>query len=443
MNEKMDKPPAPEVTPALPAEPAALPPEPEIIAPADDKASSFGQAKAEEMKKNLHGIIDAMNHNASMLTRAAQYWNDLSIFYKIGGGFVLIAPTLFIGVFLNIGVLIATSIFTLIGYVASSILLDDHHASTNDTIKNLKAGTDGLVDVLSTVFTALDELHKKLTGEVDSFKEENEHLEVNVGNLGDEVNLLSGMNEQLGTALASFAETKNLVSLAAKQLELVTNARIEQQRLTQEQLDNTQKEFSACKDKLSEQVKALADEKAALAKTIQQLNTQVTTLSAQAHVFIDSMTLDDAKREAFYKKLDDFLTNQNQSVDKAFFRICETEKKFEELTEKHAKLNEDHGKLLTVFETQLKRNEEIMAKLEQTEQNRAAAVSKAETDLAALRIKYAELLQEYSTLMMNQNPANEAGSKMQYGSALAAFGVFPGVGPDAAALGAGLGYQSI
>jgi hypothetical protein len=70
--------------------------------------------KIQQIKTNLNQLIQAMNHNPSLLSRAASFWNEIPLWQKITAGVVLTVPLLIIGIMANLAALITLSIERLV-----------------------------------------------------------------------------------------------------------------------------------------------------------------------------------------------------------------------------------------------------------------------------------------------------------------------------------------
>ncbi|HAT9067737.1 TPA: hypothetical protein JBD66_11270 [Legionella pneumophila subsp. pneumophila] len=88
------------------------------------------QNKIQKIKVDLNQLIQAMNQNPSLLSRAANLWNKIPLWQKITAGAVLTVPLLLTGLMANLAALITLSIVTAIVYTASSFLLDNHQSQS-------------------------------------------------------------------------------------------------------------------------------------------------------------------------------------------------------------------------------------------------------------------------------------------------------------------------
>jgi len=84
-----------------------------------NKERTEAQINASQIKENLFKLIDKMNDNPSLLSRASLFWYSMPWWQKLIVGAVLIAPILAIGILAHIAVLITIAIMTAIVYTIS------------------------------------------------------------------------------------------------------------------------------------------------------------------------------------------------------------------------------------------------------------------------------------------------------------------------------------
>ncbi|OCH98308.1 hypothetical protein A8135_12185 [Legionella jamestowniensis] len=109
------------------------------LSPQDELAKiAITQEQLTQIKQSLGAIIDTMQQNDSLFSRAATFWGNLPLWQKILGGIVLTVPTLAAGIAAHIGILLAISGVTVVAYTASGIVLDDHHSCNKNIADRLK-----------------------------------------------------------------------------------------------------------------------------------------------------------------------------------------------------------------------------------------------------------------------------------------------------------------
>lgn len=224
------------------------------------------QNKIQKIKVDLNQLIQAMNQNPSLLSRAANWWNKIPLWQKITAGAVLTVPLLLTGLMANLAALITLSIVTAIIYAASSFLLDNHQSQNTDNSEQLNAGISSLVELLDTVISTLDILREQLAIEIDAFQKENERLTESVQQFCEQINTLKSEISKLNDTEKALRATQIELELTAKTLK----GSIEEQSQV---LENTQKELEqvvlAYKDnqnQLSDKIKELDEVKVKMSK---------------------------------------------------------------------------------------------------------------------------------------------------------------------------------
>lgn len=166
------------------------------------------QNKIQKIKADLNQLIQAMNQNPSLLSRAASFWNEIPLWQKITAGAVLTVPLLMIGLMANLAALITLSIVTGIVYTVSHILLENHQSQNTDTIEGLKAGISSLVDLLDSVISTLEILREQLAIEIDAFQKENALLTENVAQFCEQIKTLKTQISELTDTEKNFVQLR-------------------------------------------------------------------------------------------------------------------------------------------------------------------------------------------------------------------------------------------
>ncbi|MGL5741373.1 MAG: hypothetical protein ACRCXC_01900 [Legionella sp.] len=96
------------------------------------------QEQLSQVKKSLGAIVNSLQENPSLISRAAKFWGELPLWQIIVGGVVISGPTLVIGAAAHIGFLVTISGVSVIAYTTSGIVLDDHHYHTQSIAIKLK-----------------------------------------------------------------------------------------------------------------------------------------------------------------------------------------------------------------------------------------------------------------------------------------------------------------
>ncbi|MCZ4786701.1 hypothetical protein O6D23_02890 [Legionella pneumophila] len=317
------------------------------------------QNKIQQIKADLTRLIHAMNHNPSLFSRAASFWNEIPLWQKITAGIVFTAPLLIIGIIANLATLITLSIVTGIVYTVSHILLENHQNQNTNNTENLNAGISSLVDLLDTVISTLEVLREQLAIEIDSFQKENERLTENIGQFSEQIKTLKSQ-------ISNLTDTEK--KLRATQIELehtatTLNGSIEEQSQlldnTKKELDKVVKEYKENQNQLSDKIKELDEVKIKMTKEVDQAQTLSLVLRSTVEALSQTVIADEEHRAAFQLRLNEFLTNKEKSFDQVAERICEAERKLSVVTKQLEQSNQRYRKLLDRQEQQIIRLEQI------------------------------------------------------------------------------------
>ncbi|MFI4919313.1 MAG: hypothetical protein ACHP65_07135 [Legionellales bacterium] len=265
----------------------------------DLKQIVLTQQQLTDIKKDLDKVIESIAENPSMFAATALFWGERPLWQKIVAGIIVIAPTLIFGLVLFHAVLLAISICTLIAAVLIVITLENHYACISNSTTSLKASISGLADMLGVTIQALDLLSQKLTGAIEDFQKENEHLSAQINNLTLQIEQLQGTGKLL-------------------------EASVEKQRQAVTELAQMKEDFALQQDQFSTQIAELNGIKLALEHEIKQGNAIARTLKAAVEALANTVIRTE-DRVAFQERLDDFLRNKEHCLDKLVQRMCDAE----------------------------------------------------------------------------------------------------------------------
>lgn len=258
------------------------------------------QERFNKIKENLLLIIQSMEKNPSMVSRAAKYWGDLSLWKKVSGGIVLTVPMLVLGILAHLGFLLALCSIAGIIYTGGGIILDDHHKCQIDVTENLTQGILSLANLLELTITALEKLHHKLAEEIKNFASENEQFKEQVNKLNVEITAATELNTSLKNTHEEFDKTL-----------------FEQRELLSEKIIQFEK----------------------ISKIAEYLRTLVNDMT--------SFTLvDEQQRKEFYNRLNLFMSDKDASFASLAVRFGEAENKLSETQEKLEQTSQMYEKLL-------------------------------------------------------------------------------------------------
>lgn len=308
-----------------------------------------------QVKKSLGAIVDSLQDNPSLISRAAAFWGELPLWQRIIGGVAISGPTLIIGAAAHIGFLVTISGVSALAYTTSSIVLDDHHYHTKNIAQKLKEGIFGVAEILELTIGALDSIRKKLAVEIDKFKEENEKLATNITRLNEEVETLSAQVEV-------YIETEKLLRKNKEDLEKIAASLkldVEKQSV---QFEASQKELEKVRDLhtrslllLSQKTSELTEVRLSMGVEVDKAKHIAMILEGTVKNLTNAAINDSNQRQAFHDKLNDFLTDKTSSFDQVAERINKAESELSEVKSELKASTERFNKLLELQEKQLQR----------------------------------------------------------------------------------------
>lgn len=317
------------------------------------------QNKIQKIKADLNKLIQSMNNNPSLLSRAASFWNEIPLWQKITAGAVLTIPLLMIGLMANLAALITLSIVTGIIYTVSHILLENHQSQNTDNIENLKAGISSLVDLLDSVISTLELLREQLAIEIDAFQKENARLTANIDQFCDQINTLKSEIIELTDTEKKLRATQVDLEQTATTLKGSIEEQSQVLENTQKQLEEVVQAYKENQNQLSNKIKELDNIKEKMGKEVEQARAVGLVLSGTVETFSNIVIQDKEQRAAFQKRLEEFLTNKEKSFVEVADRICDAERKLSVVTKQLEESNQRYRKLLDRQEQQIIRLEQM------------------------------------------------------------------------------------
>jgi uncharacterized coiled-coil protein SlyX len=319
------------------------------------------QNKIKHIKTDLNQLIQAMQHDPSLFSRAASFWDEIPLWQKVLGGVGCSVPLLIIGVLAHLAVLITLSIVTAIGYTGGHILLENHQRHNTDSTQSLKTGISSLVDLLDTVISTLEILHQQLALEIESFQKENERMSKSIGELSGQITTLTSQIKVLNDTEQALRLTQSELERTVKTLK---DSIAEQSQVldeTQKELKRVAQEYKNTQNQLADKIIELDAVKERLSKEVDQAQSIILVLRGTVEALSQSVIADGERRTAFQSRLNDFITNKEQSFDQVAERICEAERKLSAVTQQLEESNKRYRELLDRQELQIIRMEQMDA----------------------------------------------------------------------------------
>lgn len=317
------------------------------------------QNQLSKVKDSLGSIVDTIADNPSLFTRAATAWGELPLWQKIAGGILLSGPTVAVGLFAHVGMLLVVGGVTAITYTAGGIVLDDHHSCNVNIAERLKEGIFSLADVLQITIDALDKIRQALANEIEKFKMENFRLQENINNLGDQV-------ESLSTQVLLYIDTEKLLRKTKDELEITSktlqNSVDEQSTLLKEnskELEQIKKDYARSQEQLSDKVAELHGVREKMTAELEKAKKVGSTLQGALQTLTGTVLEDKQHRESYEQRLKTFLTEENASFDQVAERISKTEEELAAVKDELRRTNDEYRELLARQEAQVLRLEKM------------------------------------------------------------------------------------
>ncbi|CEG57665.1 LegC2/C7 family Dot/Icm T4SS effector [Legionella fallonii] len=348
------------------------------LLPGKNSLESIIEAKQQvsQVKASLGTIIDTMAQNPSIFNRAATYYGELPMWKKILIGMGISIPTLALGVFAEIGVLLVVGGVTAVAYTATGIVLEDHHHCNINIADRLKKGIISLADVLELTIKALDKIGQRLAEEVEKFKAENLKLVNKVSELADQVESLSSQVELFIEIEKMLRQSKTNLEETAASLKKSTTDQSALLKRNQEELERVTKDYERSQKQLSEKVDELKEVKVQMSKEVEKVNQLSTTLAGTVSTLSRVVTADKKQKEALESRLKNCLEENQQDLGSVVVSLNETEDRLEKGREEFELATSRFNHLLERHDQLFERMEGLYARFSEERM-----VSKQSTDI--------------------------------------------------------------
>lgn len=295
------------------------------------------QKDLSEIKTYINAIIDAMIKNQSFFTRVAVVWGKMPLWLKIGAGILFVAPSLVVGIVLQLAIPYVVSALCLALFAVSSYVLNNHHTNVQQVTDKLKETMGGLADILEQTIESFHLLRDQIATEIEYFQQENDRLTLKITELSEQVQLFSNHLESLqktqkelqarGTDLESLKQSFQESVQNYEDLLAINHFELEQisKEMDQNQIDLTTKiaELNNVKNEMGEELTKLQAIITVNQSVIDTYLTQITKLD-----LVDEDSADHIK-----SKLDNFFTEKEGSFKIVAQRIYEAERELAQIKE--------------------------------------------------------------------------------------------------------------
>ncbi len=284
------------------------------------------QGSVATIKALIDSIIDSIAKNQSMLTRAALFWGKMPLWQKIGIGILLIAPTLILGIILQLTALIIISALTLIAYIPTSYILDNHYEHDEQVTDKLKDSMTIMATSLEAVLETMDEIKSKLADQIESFHNENERLTTGIIDLSSKIDLLMQESRELIKTEQELRVIQLELENTEKKLRRSVDEHTELLQKNKQELENTSKAFEENQTELSKTTLELEKVRSELSKEIDK-NLKVTAaLKKTVEEIAPTFIMDEEIIIEFQKKLEQFISDKEKTCVQLVQRICDATK---------------------------------------------------------------------------------------------------------------------
>lgn len=319
----------------------------------------LSQKHLDQIKTSLGAIIDTMQENESFFSRAANFWGKLPLWQKIIGGVVMSVPTLAAGIAAHLSALLVISGVTVLGYTASSIVLDDHHSNIQNFADRLKEGIFKLADILQITINALDRVRENLAKEIEKFRQQNLAFQKNITNLHTEVEMLTDQVDLLSDTEKLLRASKDELERTTANLKSTLKNNEKLLKTYEQELTQIRKEYAQNQLQLSEKVHELNEVRHTLNQEVKKAKVLIDTLQGTVSSLVNSHLEDETHRQAFQNRLKNFLCDEQASFASIADRICKAEEELVLVKEELKQSNERYSLLLSWQEQQVTRLEKI------------------------------------------------------------------------------------
>jgi hypothetical protein len=297
------------------------------VSDTDKAKKSLAEVEANQesvttIKTLIDSIIDSIAKSQSMLTRAALFWGKLPLWQKIGAGVLLIAPTLILGIVLQLTILIIISALTLITFVPTSLILDDHYKHDEQVTDKLKDSMTIMATSLESVIETMEDLRAKLADQIENFHRENGRLTNGIIDLSSQINVLASKSKELRETEQELRAIQLDLENTEKTLRLSVQEHTELVQKNQQEIDATTAAFEINQDELSKSILELDTVRTTLGKTIEDNQKVAQIMKETVEKLAKSFILDEQDRNEFQTKLKSFITNKEKTFNEIAQRIC-------------------------------------------------------------------------------------------------------------------------
>lgn len=314
------------------------------------------QDNMRRIREGFAGVLAGCNYNQSLLSKAAVFWADVSLRYKIGLGVLFIAPLFVLGVLANLSVLLTLCVVAVVVYAASSLLLDNHQYNTSLNQAKLNSVASNMLEFFEDTTGMLHDLSKQISLALDALTQENAVLALRVIDLGRHIEDLSTHNESLLETSTALSEEKEKLMKINEQLDGDIKLHSALFDTMQSEMQTLLSLYTEAKDSLSCMTSELFEVKVTLGAEIESMQNTTTKLKSMVKNMSEALL----KKNAGQMKLDGALSDCLSGLTSVAQGLEGSCAHFEESVEETKALHARHSALLDRKERQVIQLEQLV-----------------------------------------------------------------------------------
>lgn len=316
----------------------------------NDMLKEMDETLLDAMNERLSGVFSALHErNLGLLDKVTRRWVGMPTYvkYSLNAGGIVVSIASF--PIHSTALLIGGA-----GYFAANYVLHNHFESNpvhngrfEETIQNVTKFVSSLCVYLTCTQMHLNKQCEALEQSIAELKAEKESLKVSLHQFQEEVTHLNHSIDHL--------------ELTGESLQLCN----EQLQKANHELDSHKQRLEEINSELEEKLKELESIKTQQQEELNRLAAVNRTLEGSVRSLIDSLTLDEEKRDAFMQRLNTFLADETQAFHNIAERICRAEEQYQQLNGEHQALVQQYEELNDRFAQGQERLEENARRYEQ------------------------------------------------------------------------------
>lgn len=290
-----------------------------------------------DIKKSIDAIIDAMGKNQSFFTRAAKIWGKMPLWQKIGAGILFVAPSLVVGIVLQLIIPYVISALSLTLFSISSYIFNNHHDNVQKVTDDLKVTMGGLADIMERTIESFNIIREKIATEIEYFQKENDRLSITITEFSKQI-------ENLSNHIESLKKTQTQLQAKGADLERLAQSFKESIHTYEDLLAINQFELAQINNEMDQNqidlttaIAELNNVKNEMGEELIKLQAIITANQSVIDTYLTQITkfdlVDEDSADQIKSKLDNFFTEKEDSFKIVAQRIYEAERELAQIKE--------------------------------------------------------------------------------------------------------------